>query len=386
MATLTNRFFQRLFHHQIVIALILVGLGSSVGCRNDAPTGNFGRDSAARLKVNAFQPKRIENATRTSSFFGKLKASRSQTLGFTVGGSLTTTPEAQQSFASGATMATLDSTQLVEQVNTLQQQLNASPSTGSPPASNNPLYRSPQDQLRDQIAELQNQIAQRTIKAPFDCIVQNTFAQQNSLVGANRPIVSVVETKTPKIEIFLPRGIVKQIQDDRNYLFVLDGKNIEAAVSKRAFIESSSGSMRTVFDIKTNLADFDFYLNQTVEARFSFPSEQSGYWLPLNCIQQASDGEWFVLAIDSADQQHTLRRQVVQIAQLRDDAVLVTDDLANQMIVRDGVHRVLPGQSVDLNLVQLEAVPEATATGVFESDPTDTDAADTVVTDTDATP
>ena len=211
--------------------------------------------------------------------------------------------------------------------------------------------------------------------------MQNTFAQQNSLVGANRPIVSVVETKTPKIEIFLPRRIVKQIEDDRDYLFVLDGKDIEATAAEQAFIESSSGSIRMLFDIKTNLADFDFYLNQTVEARFSFPSEQSGYWLPLNCIQQASDGEWFVLAIDSADQQHTLRRQVVQIAQLRDDAVLVTDDLSNQMIVRDGVHRVLPGQSVDLNLVELEAVPDATATGVFDSDVIDTD-----VTDTDATP
>ena len=295
MATLTNRFFQRLFNHQIVIALILVGLGSSVGCRNDAPTGNFGRDSSAPLKVNVFQPKKIENANETSSFFGKLKASRSQTLGFPVGGSLASAPEAQQNFVSGATIATLDSTQLTEQLKTLEQQANASPTNGTPVGSNNPLYRSPQQQLQDQIADLQNQIAQRTIKAPFDCIVQSTFAQQNSLVGANRPVVSVVETKTPKIEIFLPRRIVKQIQNDRDYEFLLDGKKIEATAGERAFTESSAGNIRMVFDIKTNLADFDFYLNQTVEARFSFPSERSGYWLPLTCLQQASDGEWFVL-------------------------------------------------------------------------------------------
>ena len=139
-----------------------------------------------------------------------------------------------------------------------------------------------------------------------------------------------------------------------------------------------------VFDIKTNLADFDFYLNQSVEARFSLPSEKSGYWLPLNCIQQANDGEWFVLAIEPVDQQHTLRRRVVQIAQLRDDAVLVTDDLSNQLIVRDGVHRVLPGQSVELNLVELDADPDATATGVPVA--TATDVIDSDPTDSDATP
>ena len=350
MATLTNHFFRRFFTHQIAIVVVLVVLASSVGCQNDATAGKFTRSSAAHIKVNVFPPKRTENATKTSSFFGKLKASRSQTLGFPVGGNLATAPNVQQAFASGATIATLDSSQLAEQLETLRQQVDSSSTTIR---SNDPLYRSPQDQLRDQIAELENQIAQRTIKAPFDCVVQSIFATQNSLVGANRPIVSVVETKKPKIEIFLPRGIVKQIQNDRQYVFVLDGKNIEADAAERAFTESPTGNIRVVFDIKTDLTDFEFYLNQSVEARFSFPSEQTGYWLPLSCLQQASDGEWFVLVIEKMGEQHSIRRRVVKIAQLRDDAALVADNLSEQLVVRDGVHRVVPGQLVDLNLVEL---------------------------------
>ncbi|MDA8564317.1 hypothetical protein N9L06_07695, partial [Mariniblastus sp.] len=104
-----------------------------------------------------------------------------------MGGRLITVPEPQQRFASGATIATLDSTQLTEQLERLEQQIGTS-STVSP---------------NGQVVDLQNQIAQRTIETPFECIVENVFAQQNSLVGANRPIVSVVETKTPKIEIVL---------------------------------------------------------------------------------------------------------------------------------------------------------------------------------------
>ena len=365
MATLTNHFFRRFFTYQIAIVVILVVLVSSVGCQNDATAKKFTRSSAAHIKVNVFQPKRTENATTTSSFFGKLKASRSQTLGFPVGGSLATAPEVQQVFASGATIATLDSTQLAEQMTTLRQQVNSSSTTIG---SSDPLYRSPQDQLRDQIAELENQVLQRNMKAPFDCIVQNIFATQNSLVGANRPVVSVVETKKPKIEIFLPRRIVKKIEKDQIYEFVLDGKNIDADAGEKAFTESPTGNIRMVFDIKTDLADFDFYLNQSVEARFSFPSEQSGYWLPLSCLQQASDGEWFVLVIEPVGEQHSIQRRVVQIAQLRDDAALVTDELSEQLLVRDGVHRVVPGQRVDLNLVELD--PDATAPGVNDLDAT----------------
>ena len=255
-----------------------------------------------------------------------------------MGGRLITVPEPQQRFASGATIATLDSTQLTEQLERLEQQIGTS-STVSP---------------NGQVVDLQNQIAQRTIEAPFECIVENVFAQQNSLVGANRPIVSVVETKTPKIEIVLPRRTVNLIRNDRDYTFVLDGRDIQAAVREQAFTESPPGNVRMVFDIKTDLNDFNFYLNQAVEARFRFQSQQSGYWLPLNCMQQATDGQWFVLAIESNGEQQTIRRQVVQIAQLRDDAVLVTDELSEKMIVRDGVHRVVPGQEVDLNVVEVE--------------------------------
>ena len=369
MATSRNRFFLRHFNQQNFVAVILVALGcltsSLTGCRNDSAAEKLNLANTAPIKVNVFQPKRVENATQTSSFFGKLIANRSQTLGFPVGGSLATAPEAEQRFASGATLATLDSTQLTEQLEKLEQQAEASP----PGGINNPNTRSPQNQ----IPELQSQIAQRTIKAPFDCIVQSTFAQRDSLVGANRPVVSVVETTTPKIEIILPRRTVKQIRDDREYTFLLDGKEIQATVRERAFSENPPGNVRLVFDIKTDLNDFEFYLNETVEARFSFSSEQAGYWLPMSCLQQANDGEWFVLAIESDDQQHNIRRQVVQIAQLRDDAVLVTDDLSEQMIVRDGVHRVVPGQQVELEKVELESdatdSPESAVTVDSESTP-----------------
>ena len=328
-------------------------LGCLSGCRNDAGAGKFKLDSAAPIKVNVFKPQRVENATQTSSFFGKLKANRSQTLGFPVGGSLATVPQSQQRFASGATIATIDSTQLAEQLEQLEQQVTAAEASG---------FDNPQNQAQqDQIAELQNQISQRTIKAPFDCIVQSTFAQQNSLVGANRPVVAVVETTTPNIEIVLPRRIVKQIQDTRDYDFLLDGQTIKATLRDRAFTESPPGNVKMVFDIKTNLDNIVFYLNQAVEARFRFPSDQSGCWLPVSCLQQASDGEWFVLAINEDGEQKIIRRQVVKIAQLRDDQVLVTDDLSQQPIVRDGVHRVVPGQQVELNWIEFEAESEELA-------------------------
>ena len=346
MANVRNPFYRCTPPRCNAAAGILLALICLMGCQNKSSIEGIEIRNAARLKVNVFSPQRIENATQTANYFGKLRANRAETLGFPVGGKLSTMPDAQQKYADGEVIATLDAATLLQQVDQLQQQLSATSPTDRSSRRN--------VDLESQIADLQNQIQQRSISAPFDCIVERAFVSANSLIRPGAAVVSVVETTNPKIEINIPRRIVNRIDTNSDYMFNLDGQEFAATVRERAFSESPPGNVRMIFDIKNQLSEIDFYLDQIVEARFSFPTNQSGYWLPLSCLQQSSDGVWTVLVAKPVEKKHVIQRQAVTIAQLRDDSVLVTDDLEEQLIVRDGVHRVVPGQSVDLNLVTLD--------------------------------
>ena len=295
------------------------------------------------IKVNVFRPKKTEDATKTATYFGKLLPSRSATLGFPLGGEVLSIAAAQDRFAAGSVIAELDASKQKEDRRQLSNQLaNLSQNDRSSDRGR---------QLEAQLVELDQQILQHVVTAPFDCVVDQAFVSQGSLVRAKGPAISIVETATPVIEIDLPRRYASLIDPSESYVFLLEGESLNAVVRNRSFSESPPGNVRTTFDIKSDLSNIDFFLQQSVEARFSFLTGKSGFWLPLTSVQKNSVGLWSVLVVETVDEQQRVVQRPIEIADIRDDSAFVTGDLEDRLIVRDGIHRVVPGQIVEVNEV-----------------------------------
>ena len=119
----------------------------------------------------------------------------------------------------------------------------------------------------------------------------------------------------------------------------------------RSFSESSPGNVKITFDIESDLSNIDFFLQQSVEARFNLPTGKSGFWLPLTSVQKNSVGLWIVLVVENVDDEQRVVQFPIEIADVRDDTAFVRGDLEDRLIVRDGIHRVVAGQIVEVNEV-----------------------------------
>ena len=66
------------------------------------------------------------------------------------------------------------------------------------------------------------------------------------------------------------------------------------------------------------------------------------------CIR---DRLWIVLVVENVDDEQRVVQFPIEIADVRDDTAFVTGDLEDRLIVRDGIHRVVAGQIVEVNEV-----------------------------------
>lgn len=330
-----SNLFRALIAH-VVLSLLL---GNILGC-NEQPVQE--KLSKPPVKVNVFRLTQVENTVKTATYYGVLMANRSRTPGFTVPGKINSIVKRGQKVAVNQTLAELDTGEIEKQKELLSSQL-AEAQT--------------QDQLRqgqEEISELEKQIQARRLAAPFDCVVDDVFAFENSLVRAQSPILRILESGKPRIKVNLPRNVVNQIQPDLDVYFLI-GDNL---VIGRLFEESqveNAGSILCRFNITSDLSNINYKFGQSVEARLSFQTGNSGFWVPLSALVRSGEGIWSLLVVETESEKNIVSRKLVTIVQLADDQALVSGDIPEgALAIADGIHRVVAGQKVEPRLVLAE--------------------------------
>ncbi len=315
------------------------------GCEQSGLTNNSVELSDQRLAVNVIGINRIERSLLTATYFGSLQPSNQRSIGFGSVGRIQTVVKNQTRVAQGEVLAELDMPGLREQREALQNELDQAQSE----------FRDQQiQQLQRSIAEVDQQLEAGTIVAPFDCIVDEIFIFQGSLARQGSPVLRVIELAQPKIKINLPRRVDRWLNQQQEVVFLLDEQRLLGKFSEKSATENPTGSITVWFDVVTDISSIEFSFGRTVEAKFDFEQEVAGFWLPLSALSRSAEGVWSVLTIvnDSADNSSTTRvaRKLVGVKQLLDEFALVDGNLASgELVVANGLHRVVPGQPVTVN-------------------------------------
>lgn len=324
--------------------------------------------SAPILNVNVMQVSEVQEAVEISIFFGTLKPNRQSRLRFGRPGRIEKlSKEVGQTVQAGEQIASLELKQLEQQRSELETAIQEAEQT-------NP---SALQQLQSQLQAVERDLASGTIVAPYDCIVAEQSVVAGDSVSPQSPALTVIEAEPVLVEANLPLDIAQSLETGTNVWIVIGADSVEAKVKTRSPIESSAGSRIVSFEVTQSIKSTSWSFGQTVKIRFLTSTTNSGYWIPVSALSRESTGLWSVLVAtetnatdvtaekeDSARPTSQVRRTMLELIQLEDDWALTQGALTDgEFVIVNGAHRVVPGQSVNLQDVTTQYVKPSNGAG-----------------------
>ena len=320
------------------------------GCQRTTASPEFTTERPA-TRVNVLRLKRVEKTPQVAQFFGTLTPSRQRSLGFGKAGILETIAPVGSQVPAGELLCELDQADLKKrQAEILQSLKSLERQLGNFAAQQR---ASNENQLREVNAQLESG---RQL-APYDCVVADVLVDRGSVVGPRTPVIRIVETADPDVEISLPRFVADRMDVGDTVKAMLDETPIDCEVQRKSIEEELPGSQLLWLRVTSSLDNIAWAFGQTVSVRFDLITDNAGYWVPSQSLVREGNGLWSVFVIDPAKNpaeetpglsESRVTRKIVEVIQLDEDRVLIEGKIADgDFVIANGVHRVVPGQTVE---------------------------------------
>jgi multidrug efflux pump subunit AcrA (membrane-fusion protein) len=339
--------------------ILLTTLSGCDLANNLTPINKTLADAAPKvLKANVFKIEFEEDVVETAVFFGKLTPNRQSRLAFARGGRVKSVfKQVGDKVTAGEKLAELEQTQLETQKRDLEQALaNAQPST---PTEGPPPNQQQIEQLQASLQEIESQLSNGTIVAPYDCLISEKNIDIGSAVSVQLPAFQVVENANPVVETNLTGMIANGLEIGQSVWIIIANETAQARVKSKSPNETPAGTRTVLLQVSSQLESIPWSFGQTVEIRFFVPTDNSGYWVPLTALNREATGLWSIFVAEpnadadtaTAESLETrAARKMVELVQLEDDWALVRGALSdNQAVIVNGSHRIVPGQTVEPN-------------------------------------
>ena len=211
------------------------------------------------------------------------------------------------------------------------------------------------NQLQASLAEIDVTIEKSTLIAPFEGTITKRFLDDGSIAAASSPVVRLVQDQKLEAWIGLPIETARQIEIGSSQTIRVGSEAYQGTLIAR--INEVDPLTRTQM-LVWKLAGANLYQvvsGQLCEVDLENSIQIQGFWIPLTALAKGFRGLWAVMVIDSEGR---VERRDVEILHTDTDRVLVRGTLVEgERIVRDGVHRITPGQRVTWDEVDSQEHP-----------------------------
>lgn len=344
----------------VVVVILLAGCDMEPGAADPV---------AAPRSVRVAEVKTLDTA-REIRVSGITRASRRATLSFLVSGTLVARPvEIGDTVRVGQVMARLSNPALQPAVDSAAARLReldarleqlgrdlarATDLRGRGLISQGELERIQTDRdateaLRDlaraNLAEAKNQLAEATLRAPFDASVDSVFFEPGEFVGPGQPVIQVSASGELEVELEIPESIIDRFSPGLEValsLSFLDGRRVAGTVTH---VGDSGGIPGGLFPVEIRISDEpDLRPGMTIELILPVRAE-SGMAVPLAAVLDPGTGMPRVFRVADG----RVEPVFVTVGQLFGDQVEVSGLLKpGDRIVVTGVSSLTPGQPVEV--------------------------------------
>jgi multidrug efflux pump subunit AcrA (membrane-fusion protein) len=212
-----------------------------------------------------------------------------------------------------------------------------------------------------QLQRLKIDLADSELKAPFSGTIIKRFSDEGDMLNAQQPLFEILETDRLEAHVGVPSRLLESFRE-HDY-FVLSANDLEFTGKLRAVIDQVDQATRTqtvILSIDAShpegVAD-----GQLVRLKFNESVNVKGFRVPDTALASGSRGLWnvYVAEHNETDGNHIVRGRVVEVLHTDGVSAIVRGAVsAGELIVADGVHRIVPGQKVVPNPVIVTAEKE----------------------------
>ncbi|MEZ6093368.1 MAG: HlyD family efflux transporter periplasmic adaptor subunit [Pirellulaceae bacterium] len=203
------------------------------------------------------------------------------------------------------------------------------------------------DELVAAIEQIDVQINESKIVAPFDAIVSDRYHDEGTIVSPGVNVLRLVETGKAEVWFGLPIENGKSLQQGQ--AMDLSVRGIKRPATFKTLLPELDEATRTqtaIFELEHD-ESLPIAFGELADLQLLLPIEQDGFWLPTSSLTKGDHGLWSVFAIVGNENEKTLEKRDVEILHVDSDHVFVQGTIkAGELIVRDGVQRLTAGQRV----------------------------------------
>ena len=204
------------------------------------------------------------------------------------------------------------------------------------------------------IASIDVQIRKSQLSAPFDALVANRFIDEGTVISPGTAVLRLLEDTNPEARIEVAGDSLDKLVPGQSYDIVIGDQIVSGRLR----------SLRPERDDLTRGIDALFTLQLSFDAvrrgdlahlTLEEPIEVAGFALPLSALTESARGLWAVyVAQPDANGGAVLARRQVEVLHHDGDTVFVRGTLAaGETVVTAGLQRLVPGQAVWLNPVDV---------------------------------
>ena len=202
-------------------------------------------------------------------------------------------------------------------------------------------------ELEGQLEDLELQIGDATLKAPFAGMIAARHIDEGTVVSAGRPLFTLVEQQVLSVWVGVPADIAAQTRVGESLAVDLGGQTFSGSVrAKLPQLDRTTRTRVVILNLPASAAD-QVLPGAVARVGIRTQNELAGFWLPISAIQRDLRGLWSVFVVENVSDQPTVARRIIELLHVEMERVLVRGTLQDgDVVIADGTHRIVPGQKV----------------------------------------
>ncbi len=213
--------------------------------------------------------------------------------------------------------------------------------------------------LTAQIRNIDIQLEEKQIVAPYAGHIQARFVDEGAIVAAGQPLLEIAETDQLEVHVGLPSELADSLARGAATEVLQVSVGPEHLNTRVDRISPTIQSNTRTREVVLTLDQGEYFrpaIGSAVSVEYQIPVEAQGFWIPTAALTAGERGLWGVLVAvpRSADKSHdphlathTIARRQVELLRSQAEWSEVVGPLdAQELLVVEGVHRVVPGQAV----------------------------------------